>query len=150
MVDPLTPAERSARMARVHGSGNRSTEGRAEAALVAASIGGWEKHAKISTSRSRPDFYFPEHRLAVFVDGCFWHACPVCARNWPTNRAEFWRAKIEGNRRRDSRVRRQLRREGYHVMRVWEHELRRDVWLKRLRTMIRRIEEANAGGTASS
>lgn len=137
-VDLLTPQQRSEQMSRVKPTGNKSTEGRAEAALLAAGIEGWIKHAQLN--KSRPDFYFPQYQFAIFIDGCFWHACPNCARNWPTNRASFWREKIEGNRRRDNRKRRQLRREGYHVMRVWEHELKTQRWLSRLQALIRRIE----------
>ena len=140
--DPLTPAERSERMARVRGRGNRSTEGRVEAVLIAEGITGWEKHP--CDVPGRPDFYFPAQRLALFVDGCFWHACPTCDRRVPVNRREFWREKIEGNRRRDARKRRQLWAQGYHVMRVWEHDLRRGLWLNRLRAMLRRIERSGA------
>lgn len=60
-------------------------------------------------------------RLAVFVDGCFWHGCPVHA-TWPKTNAEFWRAKIEKNRVRDRDTNRRLREEGWTVVRVWEHE----------------------------
>lgn len=134
MVDPLSPEDRSRRMSRVKPRGNRSTEGKVAAALFASGIEGWVAHPK--GIAGRPDFYFPDQRLMLFVDGCFWHACPVCQRNWPTNRAEFWREKIEGNRRRDNRKRRQLRAHGYHVMRVWEHDLKRDTWLKRLQSML--------------
>ncbi len=137
-IDPLSEAERSARMARVRGAGNKSTEGRVEAALIAAGVEGWEKHPK--EVLGKPDFYFPRQRLAVFVDGCFWHGCPVCARRTPTARAEFWRGKIDENRRRDNRQRRRLRQQGYHVMRVWEHELKGISWLGRLRTMIAKGE----------
>src|SRR4051812_47843318 len=115
-MDPLNPRERSERMSRVRPTGNKSTEGRVETLLTECGIEGWEKHPK--GVPGRPDFYFPAYRLMLFVDGCFWHACPVCQRNWPTNRAEFWREKIEGNRRRDNRKHRQLRAQGYHVMRV--------------------------------
>lgn len=126
-------------MAKVRGKGNRSTEMKVELALVDAGVEGWEKHSR--EILGKPDFYFPDHRLAVFVDGCFWHACPVCQRRVPASRAEFWRNKIDENRRRDNRQRRKLRRQGYHVMRVWEHELKRDTWLKRLRSMLDRTRD---------
>ena len=142
-IDPLSTAERSARMAKVRGTGNKSTEGLVEAALIENGIVGWEKHPKGVVGK--PDFYFPTWRLAVFVDGCFWHACPICNRNAPTARGEFWRNKIDENRRRDNRQRRLLRRQGYHVMRVWEHQLRTDVWLKRLEAMLRRGERKKDG-----
>jgi DNA mismatch endonuclease (patch repair protein) len=136
-VDPLSEIERSERMSRVRSSGNKSTEGRVEEALLAAGITGWEKHPK--TVPGKPDFYFPAQRLAVFVDGCFWHACPRCARRTPTNRAAFWSEKIDQNRRRDNRKRRQLRKEGYHVMRIWEHEVKDKQWETRLKSMLKRI-----------
>jgi len=137
-TDTLSTAERSARMAKVRGTGNKSTEGLVEARLIENGIVGWEKHPKGIVGK--PDFYFPAEHVAIFVDGCFWHACPVCNRNVPTVRGEFWRNKINENRRRDNRQRRLLRRQGYHVMRVWEHQLRADTWLKRLQAMLRRVE----------
>ena len=139
-VDPLSQAERSERMARVRNAGNKSTEQRVETALRAAGIVGWRKHPR--EILGRPDFYFTHLRLAVFIDGCFWHGCPVCQRRIPLARREFWRHKIEGNVRRDIRQRRQLRRQGYHVMRAWEHQLGKDMWLKRLRSLIARLERA--------
>jgi DNA mismatch endonuclease (patch repair protein) len=72
----------------------------------------------------RPDFVFLKLKTAIFVDGCFWHGCPRHA-TWPRTRAAFWRRKIEGNRARDRRVNYALRKRGWKVARVWEHELRR-------------------------
>jgi DNA mismatch endonuclease (patch repair protein) len=133
-VDPLTKQERSERMSRVRGTGNKSTELAVEKVLNQAGISGWVKHP--TDVLGRPDFYFPECRLAVFVDGCFWHACPRCARRTPVARQDFWSAKIDENRRRDERTRRRLRRDGFHVMRVWEHEAAGLRWLSRLRRML--------------
>lgn len=71
----------------------------------------------------RPDFVFRAARLAVFVDGCFWHACPRHS-NLPVNNRAFWRKKLAVNRNRDRLVNRTLRRLGWRVVRLWEHELR--------------------------
>lgn len=71
--------------------------------------------------RRRADLAFPRQKVAVFVDGCFWHGCPR-HMTWPKNNAEWWRAKIEGNRARDLDTNRLLRRAGWTVVRVWEHE----------------------------
>jgi DNA mismatch endonuclease (patch repair protein) len=139
VADTLSREERSERMSRVRHRGNRSTEGRVEAELIERGIMGWVKHPK--DIPGKPDFYFPEHRLAVFVDGCFWHACPTCGR-LPKSRVEFWGKKIDDNRRRDNRTRRALRRGEYHVMRIWEHELRQLRWLARLRGMLTRTRPA--------
>jgi len=128
--DPLEGPARSERMSRVRGSGNKSTELAVEAVLVEDGLAGWVKHAK--DVRGRPDFYFPAERVALFVDGCFWHACPRCNRSTPSTRREFWSAKIEETRRRDNRIRRQLRRDGISVIRVWEHEVSDKRWLGRV------------------
>ena len=130
MTDSLTKAQRSALMTKVRGRGNLSTERAVEAALRREGIVGWLKHPE--SVEGSPDFYFPTSRLALFVDGCFWHACPRCGR-LPKSHVEFWRTKIERNRRRDETVRRRLRATGYHVVRVWEHEVAERRWLRRLR-----------------
>lgn len=138
MTDTFSKAERSAIMAKVKSAGNKSTEAVVEAALLEAGILGWEKQPEIL---GKPDFYFPKHSLVLFVDGCYWHGCPQHCRMPATNTA-YWAQKIDRNRQRDNRNRRQLRREGYHVMRVWEHDLKTDTWLKRLAAMLRRIERS--------
>lgn len=71
--------------------------------------------------RRRADLVFPRVRVAVFVDGCFWHGCPLHA-TWPKANAEFWREKIETNRRRDEDTNRKFLEAGWTVVRVWEHE----------------------------
>lgn len=67
------------------------------------------------------DILLPRHRLAVFVNGCFWHGCPIHA-TWPKRNAEFWRIKIEANRERDADTDRRLQQAGWRVIRIWEHE----------------------------
>jgi len=121
-------------MSRVRSSGNRSTEEAVVNRLLQDGITGWELHPKGVTGK--PDFVFPSVNLLVFVDGCFWHGCPRCNRRLPRNRGEFWRTKLDENRRRDNRQRRKLRDQGYHVMRIWEHEVRGNAWLKRLRAIL--------------
>jgi DNA mismatch endonuclease (patch repair protein) len=72
-------------------------------------------------SRREADLVFPRARVAVFVDGCFWHGCPEHA-SWPKANAAWWRSKIEKNRARDSDTDDRLARAGWQVLRVWEHE----------------------------
>ena len=71
--------------------------------------------------RVRADIVFPRRRVAVFVDGCFWHSCPR-HRTSPKANAAWWAAKLAENRRRDAHTNRRLRNAGWHVVRVWEHE----------------------------
>ncbi|MBI2925429.1 MAG: very short patch repair endonuclease [Verrucomicrobia bacterium] len=84
-----------------------------------------------------PDFVFRKRRTVIFVDGCFWHGCPQHA-TWPAHRAAWWRRKIEGNQARDRLVTRTLRKSGWHVVRVWEHELAR----KREERLVARLRRA--------
>lgn len=138
MTDSLSPSQRSERMSRVRSAGNKSTEFAVETRLAEEGFNGWEKHPK--GILGKPDFFFPEYRLVIFVDGCFWHACPICNRRKPVQHGEFWNKKIEENRKRDNRQRRKLRKEGFHVMRIWEHEVKQNHWVKRLVMMIGKIQ----------
>jgi DNA mismatch endonuclease (patch repair protein) len=78
-------------------------------------------HHPLPNLRRRADIAFPRLRLAVFVDGCFWHGCPEHG-TWPKQNADWWREKIESNRRRDADTDARLEEQGWHVVRVWEHE----------------------------
>ncbi len=75
--------------------------------------------------RSHADIVFPRERVAVFVDGCFWHGCPEHG-TWPATNAAWWREKIEANRSRDRRIVGELERERWQVLRIWSHEPTRE------------------------
>ena len=90
--------------------------------------------------RVRPDFVFQKLKLAVFVDGCFWHCCPKHTTKPKNNRA-FWHRKLAANRARDALVTQTLRRGGWRVLRVWEHELAR----KNEARLVRRLSAAISG-----
>lgn len=77
--------------------------------------------APLPGTRRRADVAFVRVKIAVFVDGCFWHGCPDHG-TWPKTNARWWRAKIEGNRRRDRDTDRRLRTAGWTVLRFWAHE----------------------------
>jgi DNA mismatch endonuclease (patch repair protein) len=112
MPDTFTKQKRSEMMSRIRSAGNKGTELRLVQIFRTNSITGWRRGSKLP---GKPDFVFPKQRLAVFVDGCFWHGCPKHA-TWPKTRAAFWKAKIEGNRSRDRRVNRALRQRGWVVV----------------------------------
>src|SRR5271156_3450408 len=119
-MDVFTKTKRSSVMAAIRHRGNHSTERTFAALLRCSRISGWKLHfPKII---GKPDFYFPRQRIAVFVDGCFWHACPKCFRA-PRQNASFWKNKVERNRKRDQKVTRGLRRVGVKVLRLWEYDL---------------------------
>ena len=130
MADVYTRAERSALMAKVRGRGNLTTEQALAKLLRAEGWSGWRRQQVVRGRAAggegfqvRPDFVFPVRRLAVFVDGCFCHGCPRHGTR-PRGNAAFWRAKFRRNRARDRRDTRRLRRAGWQVLRLWEHELR--------------------------
>jgi DNA mismatch endonuclease (patch repair protein) len=107
-------------MARVRGRGNKSTEEKLARLFRQAGIKGWRRHLRLPGT---PDFAFPNERLVIFVDGCFWHGCPRHA-SFPVTRRAFWLKKFDDNKARDHRVNLQLRRLGWRVLRLWEHELK--------------------------
>ncbi|MFN0100949.1 MAG: very short patch repair endonuclease [Bryobacteraceae bacterium] len=119
-MDHVSKEVRSKIMAAVRSKGNRSTEIALGKLMWAAGLRGYRKQWPVA---GRPDFAWPGRKIAIFVDGCFWHGCPKCKSLPRTNRA-FWRNKIETNQERDRRVTRGLRREGWAVIRVWECAVR--------------------------
>jgi DNA mismatch endonuclease (patch repair protein) len=130
MADVYTRAERSALMAKVRGRGNLTTEQALAKLLRAQGWSGWRRQRAVGSHdgggrrfRVRPDFVFAARRLAVFVDGCFWHGCPRHGAR-PRGNAAFWREKFRRNQARDRRDSRNLRRAGWKVLRLWEHELK--------------------------
>jgi DNA mismatch endonuclease (patch repair protein) len=130
-------AGNSRRMKAIRDRRNKSTEMRFRAMLVRAPIRGWQ--LRPSGLPGKPDFLFPEHRLVVFLDGCYWHGCPRCGHIPGVNRP-YWSAKIERNRARDKRNTRLLKEAGYAILRLWEHELREEQarCLSRLRALLER------------
>jgi len=119
--DIMSPEKRSAVMARIKGR-NTGPE-RAIASALAARGLEWEGHSR--DLPGRPDFVFRQERVAVFVDGDFWHGWRF--PQWRDKLSEKWEAKIDGNRRRDVRNHDRLRRMGWKVVRLWEHQVAADI-----------------------
>jgi DNA mismatch endonuclease, patch repair protein len=142
MADVFTEAKRSAVMSRIRGRNNLSTEVHLISIMRSAGIVGWRRHQPLP---GRPDFVFRKSRLAVFVDGCFWHYCPMCG-NLPKNNAEFWSKKLLGNRDRDLLVAKQLKALGWTPLRIWEHELRNEALVvRKLKRALERNTQTDAG-----
>ncbi|MFD8915694.1 very short patch repair endonuclease [Streptomyces sp. NPDC059575] len=115
-----TTPETRARM-RTQKSRNTEVEMTLRRALHAAGLRYRVHRRPLKGVRREADVLFGPTKVAVFVDGCFWHGCPEHA-TWPKSNAEFWRTKIEGNRRRDRDTDERLRSAGWVPVRVWEHE----------------------------
>lgn len=119
MADVFTKTKRSEVMSRIRSSGNKETELALIKLFRQNKIAGWRRHYPLF---GKPDFVFPNQRLAVFVDGCFWHGCPKHS-NMPRNNRAFWKRKLDSNKARDRKVNRMLRQKGWRVIRIWEHDL---------------------------
>jgi len=113
----MTKEQRSRTMARIR-SKNTSIEHRFKMAMAKIGLRGWRMHDKESTA----DFCFPKERIAIFLDGCFWHGCPVHYRP-PKSNKKFWTSKVKRNMRRDREITEKLESQGWIVLRIWEHEL---------------------------
>ncbi len=126
-MDHVSREVRSKIMAAIRSRGNTTTERPLAKLLWASGIRGYRKHWPVA---GKPDFAWPGRKVAVFVDGCFWHGCS-CKR-LPRSNRKFWRNKIETNKRRDRRVSHTLRREGWTVIRIKECAIRKPSVLRRI------------------
>ena len=134
MADVYSKAKRSEIMSRVRT--RRTAPEDAVAAMLRRLRARFRRNVK--SLPGNPDLLVPAARTAIFVHGCFWHGHPNCnrAKLPKTNRA-FWRSKIAGNRMRDARNARKLRKEGWHVLTVWQCRLRKpDQVLNRLKRVL--------------
>jgi DNA mismatch endonuclease Vsr len=122
MADVFTKSKRSKLMSAIRGKGNRSTEWPLRSRLIQSSVHGW-RVAPIDII-GKPDFLFERKKVALFVDGCFWHGCTKC-RSIPVNNRSFWLKKIRSNKKRDIFVTQTLRTKGWKVLRFWEHEVKK-------------------------
>lgn len=116
MADVFTPEKRSWVMSRIRGRGTGIDRRMGE--ILAGSGARFEAYPKMT---GNPDFASRRRRIAVFCDGDFWHGYDYMRGRVPRQR--FWREKIERNMRRDRYVTRRLRREGWSVLRFWEHDI---------------------------
>ena len=131
-------------MASVRSRGNRSTEQVTMALLRRAKINGWRRHLPLP---GKPDFAWPGLRVALFVDGCFWHGCSRCYRQ-PKSNVDFWQRKVAINQRRDRKVSRKLRARGWSVIRVRECSLKTESGSEALVARVERKLESRRQGAA--
>jgi DNA mismatch endonuclease, patch repair protein len=120
MADVLTPDQRKYNMSRIRAK-NTGPEVKLRKLLYANGARGYRIHYKLS---GKPDIVFTRKKIAIFIDGCFWHKCPVCFHA-PETRKEFWMKKIQSNIDRDKKVDEKLKIDGWTVIRIWEHEVRK-------------------------
>ena len=119
-MDVFDKAKRSDIMRKVKSKNNKSTEQKLIRFFNDNKITGWRRNYPV---KGRPDFVFVKERIAVFVDGCFWHGHD-CRNTKPSDNQEYWRKKRERNMRRDKEVTEMFERRGWKVLRIWECELK--------------------------
>ena len=98
-------------------------------------LSGWRKN--VSDITGKPDVVFPQERVLIFIDGCFWHGCPHCNRKLPQTNREYWERKIERNVARDKRNTQALADSGWRVIRIWEHEMQDATTRSDIRSRVR-------------
>ena len=125
MTDIYSPEKRSELMSKIRGR-DTAIERRLRSALHRF---GLRFRKNVSTLPGRPDIVFTRYRTVVFVHGCFWHRHRGCQRaSAPNSNRAFWRAKFSANLKRDKVVAKALRKIGWHVIVVWECEIKKNAW----------------------
>lgn len=122
MVDVHTKKQRSYNMSMIKGK-STSPEVILRKCLFSQGNRGYRVNLGIT---GKPDIVFTKNKLAIFIDGCFWHKCPRCYIV-PKNNKKFWKKKINGNVKRDKQVNQILKKEGWKVIRFWEHDVKSDL-----------------------
>ncbi len=143
MTDNLSESDRKKTMRAVK-STLTGPERRLRSMLAGMGISGFRMN--YAGAPGKPDVAFPTRKVAVFVDGCFWHGCPVCDRPLPETNREYWTRKIARNIARDWRYDEMLAQEGWLVLRIWGHELKKRADLSEVATRIADALDARQGG----
>lgn len=132
MTDVFNKEERSKIMKAVKSTGNKSTEEKILNIFKKHKIIGWRRKYKVV---GNPDYVFPKKKVAVFVDGCFWHGHD-CRNTRPDDNKDYWEKKRNRNIARDIEVNELLTKKGWTVIRIWECELKKDNILDKLSQLL--------------
>jgi len=121
IMDIVNPHQRSRMMGNIRAQGNKSTELKLITLFKVHGITGWKRNYHV---KGKPDFVFLPQRLAIFVDGCFWHGCKNHC-HIPSSNQSYWLAKMKRNKARDVAITAAFQERNWKVIRIWEHELNR-------------------------
>lgn len=136
MTDVFDKEKRSSIMQCVRSKGNKSTEIKLIQVFAENGITGWRRNYQV---KGHPDFVFPKRKIAVFVDGCFWHGHD-CRNTRPSDNQEYWQKKRERNIQHDLEVTELFEKRGWTVIRIWECELKKknaDVLMNKLSPLLK-------------
>ena len=118
MVDKITPEQRRKNMQAIKSKSKMED-------LVAKAL--WKRNIRyrrnVKTLFGKPDIAIKKYKLVIFIDSCFWHSCPL-HRTTPKSNVEFWEKKLSSNRARDIEVNSFYKENGWHIVRIWEHEIK--------------------------
>ena len=128
MTDVFSKEKRSEVMSIIRSKGNKSTEIALINIFKSNNISGWRRNSKLI---GKPDFVFPKQKIIVFVDGCYWHG-HGCRERKAGHNEEYWEKKISHNKKRDKFVTRKLRNDGWKVIRIWECEIRKHKYNRKI------------------
>lgn len=128
MADIFDAKKRSEIMKKVPPNRNKTTELKLIELLKKNDIHGWQRNYPV---KGHPDFVFLNKRIAVFVDGCFWHGYD-CRNTHPKNNEDYWTKKLERNRKHDCEITEYFQKRGWTVVRIWECELKTNAPLSKL------------------
>ena len=117
MPDKITKTQRSYIMSQIRGTRTKPE------LIVKENIDGRKLRYQPKGIPERPDFANKSKKIALFIDGCFWHKCPRCYKP-PKSNKKYWKAKVERNTKRDIYVNRKMKKEGWNVIRFWEHQVK--------------------------
>lgn len=123
-------------MSAIRSKGNETTEVATIRLFREYKIIGWRRNQALV---GKPDFVFPKNKLVVFVDGCFWHG-HTCLKPRDSLKKGFWKEKIERNQARDKKVNKALRKDGWKVVRIWECEVEKKKYSRKLKLIKNYLE----------
>lgn len=138
-MDKYSKRKRSEVMSAVKSRGTK-LEKKFKLGLDSRRIKGYKQNC--SEIYGSPDFVIKKAKIAIFLDSCFWHGCPKHLR-MPSSHLDYWQAKVARNRKRDRVVSKELKIEGWHVIRIWEHSLNKQKTLKWWLASIEKMVAAN-------
>ena len=121
MADVFSTSKRSEIMKKVKPNNNKTTEQQMIKVFKEQQISGWRRHYDV---KGHPDFVFPKRKIAVFVDGCFWHGHD-CRNTRPEDNKDYWEKKRNRNVQHDLEITHRFEERGWTVIRIWECELKK-------------------------
>ncbi|MHB0989369.1 MAG: very short patch repair endonuclease [Bellilinea sp.] len=136
MVDNLSSENRIKTMRSVKGKGTYP-ERRFFAMLAGMGCRGWRKNVK--ELYGKPDVVFFNNKIAIFIDGCFWHGCPICERKIPVTNHEYWEHKVKRNVELAEINNKRLLDEGWIVIRYWEHDIKTKDGIQQIKSTLRNL-----------